>query len=447
VHRPSLLAPADPRDFAPHLLRLQDRAPNPLGRKVLWTGLLMIALLLLWTLVGRVDIVAVAQGKLVPAGYVKIVQPAEAGIVKEILVSEGQAVAEGQVLMRMDARISDAEGQGLQADYQRKRLLLRRIDAELSGQPFARQAEDPPRLAAELADQYAANRSSLDSALAEERARLQRAAQELAAAEQVRAKLQEVLPHYTEQERAFARLGSEGFAGPIMVGDKRRERIEKEQELKAQAHVIAAARASLAQSEKKLAHIESSYRRALFTEREEVAGAFDKLTQELAKHAHRHGMLELRAPQAGIVKELGTHTAGTVVQPGTVLLTLVPREQGLNAEVWVSNEDIGFVTPGTPVKLKLAAFPFQKFGTIDGTVRLVSADATDKGGDSAGRAVPLTYKAIVELKQDHLRADGDRLPLSAGMQAHADLLLGTRTLGEYLMSPVTKAWREAARER
>jgi hemolysin D len=61
--------------------------------------------------------------------------------------------------------------------------------------------------------------------------------------------------------------------------------------------------------------------------------------------------------------------------------------------------------------------------------------------------VPLTYKAIVELKQDHLRADGDRLPLSAGMQAHADLLLGTRTLGEYLMSPVTKAWREAARER
>lgn len=441
------MAPADPRDFAPALLRLQERAPPPLGREVLWTALAMLAALLLWMVLGRVDVVAVAEGKLVPAGYVKIVQPAEAGVVREILVGEGQAVAEGQVLMRMDARISQAEGLALQADHHRKRLVLRRIDAELAGQPFVVQAGDPAALAAEVAAQHAANRAALESALAEERARLERARQEMAAAEQVRAKLREVLPHYAEQEKAFARLGSEGFAGPILVGDKRRERIEKEQELKAQEHVIEAARASIGQSDRKLASILSGYRRNLFAEREEVAGALDRLAQELAKHGARHDRLELRAPQAGIVKELGTHTAGTVVQPGTVLLTLVPGDQALTAEVWVSNQDIGFVTPGTPVKLKLAAFPFQKFGTVDGRVRLVSADATDKAPDNAPRGAPLTYRAIVDLQQDHLRSDGARLGLAAGMQLHADLLLGTRTVAEYLLSPVTKAWREAARER
>ncbi len=447
VKTPAGMAAADPRDFAPALLRLQDRPPHPIGRKVLWTAIWMLAAVVLWMLMGRVDIVAVADGKLVPRGYVKIVQPTEAGVVKEILVSEGQAVREGQVLMRMDARISQAEGEALQADFQRKRLVLRRIDAELAGRPFATRHDDPPGLASEIGSQHAANRAALESALAEEHARLQRARQELAAAEQVRAKLREILPHYSEQEKAFAQLGSEGFAGPIMVGDKRRERIEKEQELKAQEHVVAAARASIDQSGKKLANIETSYRRTLFMEREEVAAAIDKLTQELAKHGHRHEMLELRAPQAGIVKELGTHTAGTVVQPGTVLLTLVPGDQGLDAEVWISNEDIGFVSPGTPAKLKLVAFPFQKFGMVEGTVRLVSADATDPDADKARNAAPLAYRAIVELKQDHLRTDGDRLLLAAGMQARADLLLGTRTLAEYLLSPVTRAWREAARER
>jgi hemolysin D len=447
MKRTAWLAPADPRDFAPALLRLQERAPHPLGRKVLWSGLTMAAVLLAWALVGRVDIVAVAEGKLVPGGYVKIVQPSEGGVVQQILVTEGETVGEGQVLMRMDRRISQAEGRALQAEHDRKRLVLRRIDAELAGQPFRPQQADPAALAAEVAAQHAANRAALDSALAEESARMQRATQELAAAEQVRAKLREILPHFDEQEKAFVQLGREGFAGPIMVGDKRRERIEKEQELKAQDHVIEAARASMLQSEKKLAAITASYRRTLFTEREEASGALDKLTQELAKHDHRHSMLELRAPQAGIVKELGTHTSGTVVQPGTVLVTLVPKDAALSAEVWITNEDIGFVSPGTPVKLKLVAYPFQKFGTVDGRVRLVSADATDKAGDTPARPSPLAYKAIVDLRQDHLAAQNERLPLAAGMQAQADLLLGTRTVAEYLLSPVTKAWREAARER
>jgi hypothetical protein len=91
------------------LLRLTDSPPNPLGRKVLWTLLALLAALLLLGLLGQLDIVAVAEGKLIPQSYLKIVQPAESGIVKEILVSEGETVRAGQVLMRMDTRITDAD--------------------------------------------------------------------------------------------------------------------------------------------------------------------------------------------------------------------------------------------------------------------------------------------------------------------------------------------------
>lgn len=441
-------------DFQAPLLRLQQSSPNPLGRAVLWALLVLLAGLVVWALVGRLDVVAVAEGRLVPQTYVKIVQPPEAGIVKQILVNDGESVAAGQVLMRMDTLIAEADGKSLSAELSRKRLALRRIDSELGAVPLMFEPGDPPALARETWAQWQANRAALEAALAEERSRLARARQDLSAAQQIRSKLAEVLPHYLAQEQAFDKLASQGFAGPLMLSDKRRERIEKEQELKTQEHVIESARAGATQSEKKLAQIDSDYRRLLFAERNELSNASERLTQELAKQSHRTQLLELRAPQASIVKDLATHSAGTVVQPGTVLLTLVPKGEKLRAEVWIAKEDIGFVHAGSPVKLKLAAYPFQKYGMLDGTVEHVGADAVEPGTnnsagpvDRSGRPASLAYKALVALKAMHLQLDGQRFPLTAGMQTSAEVTLGSRTVAEYLLSPVRKAWHEAGRER
>jgi len=445
---------ADHLDFAPPLLRLQESTPNPLGRQVLWAILILVGCLILWALIGRLDIVAVAEGKLVPQSYVKIVQPAEAGIVKELLVREGEAVKAGQVLMRMDALITEADATALQAESARKRMALRRIDAELSGKPFHAEASDPSDLAREIDAQHRANRASLDAALAEERSRLVKAKQDLSAAEAVRDKLRETLPHYRQQDKAYEKLVKDGYAGHLMGSDKRRELIEKEQELTTQLHVIESARASTFQSEKKLTQIETDYRRQLHAERNETQATVDKLGQEIAKQTHRRSLLELKAPQEGVVKDLATHTAGTVVQPGTVMLTLVPQDENLRAEVWVSNEDIGFVYPGQKVKLKFAAFSFQKYGMAEGVVEHVSADAAEGFANNAapptdktGRSMPLGYKALVGLKSMTLEMDGERFKLAAGMQTNAEILLGTRSVAEYLLSPVQKAWHEAARER
>ena len=127
----------------------------------------------------------------------------------------------------------------------------------------------------------------------------------------------------------------------------------------------------------------------------------------------------------------------------------MPRDETLRAEVWVSNEDIGFVREKLPVKLKFAAFPFQKYGMVDGTVEHVSADSADSNNNdkTAGKPQPLVYKALVALDSMRLEMDGEHFALSAGMQANAEILLGTRSVAEYLLSPVRKAWHEAGRER
>jgi hemolysin D len=177
---------------------------------------------------------------------------------------------------------------------------------------------------------------------------------------------------------------------------------------------------------------------------------------ELAKQAHRHELLELRAPQDGVVKDLATHTPGTVVAPGTILMTIVPRDERLRAEVWVANDDIGFVRAAQPARLKLAAFQFQKFGMLDGEVVQVSADASEspnpntRSGSLAGReraVAPLAFRALVELKSQVLESDGRRYTLAPGMQVIAEIHLGERTVLDYLLSPVQKAFQEAGRER
>ena len=446
---------ADPAEFSPPLIRLQDSPPSPLGRRVIHALIALLVALLIWSVLGRLDIVAVAEGKLVPHSYVKIVQPAEGGIVKEILVREGVQVAEGQVLMRMDTQLSEADRRILETDFFRKSLTLARIDAELGQAEFKAAPGAPAGLVREIEAQLRANRAALEAALAEERARLEKARRELAAAQQVRAKLAETLPHYRAQDGAYEKLSKDGFAGPLMASDKRRERIEKEQEHATQEHVIESARATITQSEKRLAQIAADNRRQLFAERNDIQGQADKLEQERAKQAHREGLLELKASQAGVVKDIATHTAGTVVQPGTVLLTLVPKDDVLRAEVWVSNQDIGFVRHGQPVKVKLAAFPFQKYGIVEGTVEHVSADAADGNtqgqqngaAEKSARAAPLAYRALVTLKAMQIGEGSERLPLAAGMQTTAEILLGTRSVLEYLLSPVQKAWHEAGRER
>jgi hemolysin D len=447
---------SDPLHFQPSLVRMQNEPPAPLGRAVLWALLALLAGLMLWTTFGQLDIVAVAEGKLVPASYLKIVQPVEQGVVKEILVTEGQEVRAGQVLMRMDANLSEADIKAMQAEYDNKSLALRRIDAQLSGAPLTRRAGDPYALYAQVAAQYQANRTSYESVISQERSVLDKAQNDLAAAQEVKSKLTQILPHYRAQEQAFEKLEKDGFAGRIMFTDKQRERIEKEQDLKAQEYAIKSAGSTIAQSEKKIAQITAEYRRQLQTERMDVSAQFEKAEQELTKQQHRHEYLELKAPQDGTVKDLATHTAGTVTTTGTILMTLVPQDETLRAEVWVSNQDAGFVRTQQPAKIKLAAFTFQKYGMVDGAVQQINTDSSEVPGgaqeksDNSSRArpaTPLAYRALVDLKQQYLEADGVRHRLTAGMQVSAEIKLGTRTVLEYLFSPVTKAFHEAARER
>jgi hemolysin D len=449
----------DLHDFAPGILSIEDAPPSPLPRVVLRGVLLLILALSVWACFGRLDVVAVAEGKLVPKTYLKIVQPADAGIVREIAIKEGEVVTVGQVLVRMDTHVSEADSQTLQNQLQHKSLELRRIEAELANQAFVKQSGDADAMFKHIEAEYLADRTALEDALAQERANLDKAKQDLSANLEIQRKLVQTLPSYRKQEEAYTELSKDGYVGGMTALDKQRERIEKEQDLRTQEFNAQSLRASIAQSEKRLAQITSNYRQKLQADKVSTYADHQKLQQEWAKQEHKNRLLELRAPQAGVVKDLATHTPGTVVSPGTVLMTLVPGDEAMQAEVWLRNDDAGFVHAGQPVKLKLVAYPFQKYGMIDGTVRQVSADANDApdktkistdghtGEEGQKTAGQLAYRTLVELKTQVLPTEFEQLKLTPGMQLAAEIKLRDQTVVEYLLSPVRKAFHEAARER
>lgn len=442
---------------------IQDEAPARVGRIVLGCVCGLVLLLIVWALVGQLDIVASAEGKLVPQTLVKVVQPAESGVVKELLVGEGDLVRPGQVLARLDATLAAAEGRGLASDLAMQELQVRRIDAELGGGVMARRAGDDGGLYAVVEAQFRAHSRVYQDSVAQEEAQLARLRHERGAAEENLLKLEQVLPTYNRIAGAYAKLEKEGFMGSLAATEKERDAIEKARDLDAQRKAVAGLNAGIGAQEKKVNQLHSSYRSDLQRERAEIAARIDQLRPNLAKTAYRTGLMELRAPQAGVIKDLATTTVGAVVQPGAVVMTLVPRDEALYADVSVKNEDVGFTRVGQKVQVKLATYPFQRYGMLTGEIVRLSLDATDNGSNirssvqpgvsvqanegQGGASAATMYKARIRLPQQLRAPDGTLLPLAAGMQVVAEIHQGRRTVMEYLLSPVKKAVGEAARER
>lgn len=222
---------------------------------------------------------------------------------------------------------------------------------------------------------------------------------------------------------------------------------------------MAGLRSGVAQSEQRLLQIKADYTKELTLERNDALLKLEKARKELAKQDHRVTALELKAPVDGVIKDVLSHSAGTVMTPGTVLLTLVPAKEPLRAEVWVKNEDAGFVYPGQSVQLKVATYPFQKYGLLHGKVLVLSPDAAEPNASAQGPApqsqgpanIPgpqgAQFRALIELDQQSLVTQDKAFPLRPGMQVVAEANQGQRTMLEYLLSPVRKSVMEAARER
>lgn len=433
-------------DFSPRILTIMEHPPMPLAGLILRLLALFLFALLTWAAVGELDIVARAEGKLVPQTRLKVVQPFEGGRIEKILVHEGQAVKKGQPLLLMDTHLSQSDTNKITAELNIARLQLRRIDAELLKKPLLFLQTDEQTAFDAVFSQLQSHKKTYQSALAEQKAVLQHSQKELNAEIVMLNKLEEILPIQRETEATYIKLGKEGYAAKQLVLEKQQNRIEAEKNIKAQGFVIESLKAKKQEAKEKIHSIQSSYQQQLYDEKATISQQLKQLEQEHDKQQYRNMLMELKAPQDGVITELATHTEGTVIPSGSVVMRLVPLDEPLKAEVYVSNQDVGFITQAQKVRVKLTTYQFQKYGMIDARVEQISADATEKK-DALSQAPSLTYKTLLILNEQQLERDGLVFSLRSGMHVTAEIKLGKRTVLEYLLSPIQKTLAEAGTER
>jgi hemolysin D len=428
---------------------ISQHEPDDKRRIVLGSAIVLVLTMMLWAMFGQLDIVVSADGKLVPKTLIKIVQPAEAGVVNALLVNEGDFVRAGQVLARLDDTLALADKKSILNELNHQRMQERRIVAERNNTLMLPESNDAPDLFAQVQNQYQVHRRAYLDSVEQEQSLLSKVQNEYRSAVKIKEKIAQSLPVYERSAEAYVALEKKGFFSPLASADKQREALEKSHDLAAQQAIVASLHDTMVAQKKRLSQIESHYFSDLERELAGVRERIGHLQPTFDKSIYREGLMALTAPQDGIVKSLAT-TVGAVVQPGAVVMTLVPKDEQLFADVSINNEDVGFVQIGQKVHIKLSAYPFQKYGMLTGTIQHISADANDSTPQSERDPSlrQLAYKARIALDDQHLQnPQGVDFPLTAGMQVVSEINQGKRTILDYLLSPVKKVVQEAARER
>jgi hemolysin D len=465
--RPKLPARQDHElDFLPAAIEVLETPASPAARAIAWAIMALFALAVVWASIGKVDVVAVAQGRIVPAGRSKVVQPLEAGVVKAIHVQDGQSVRAGEVLIELDATAAEADRKRLAADLAAARLDASRLRAELAEDP--EHAFAPPAGASALKVDLA--RSLLASELGAWRARLadldQQIAQRRADGAGIEAtivKLERTLPLVEEQAQARKALTERGVYSRLSLLDTEQKAIGQEQDLAVARANRDQAVAAVTALERQRAEAEAQFRKTTLQALSEAEQRAADDTQNLAKAEQRAAQQTLTAPIDGVVQQLAVHTVGGVVTPAQQLLVIVPKGAPLEVEAEILNRDIGFIRGGQQARIKLDPFPFTRYGTIPGRVMSVSRDAVQDRGeaepkpasmteaqgetDHPGRKLGLVYPARLALERTAIAVDGHPEPLRAGMAVTVEIKTDRRRIIGYLLSPLLRYQQESLHER
>lgn len=435
------------KEFLPAALEISETPPSPIGRAILWTIIAAAAAALLWSVLSFVDVVAVAEGRLVPTGRLRSVEAAEAGVIRAIEVREGQHVTAGQPLIELDPTLADADVDSARSELATARLARARSDAILgyiaTGQIefVAPEGSEPAAAAAERQVVEARIREH-QAHLAALSARRSGAVSAAATSSENVARYEETQPLARQQLTARQDLERRGLAPKLRVLEQEERYISLSRELAAERHRVAEARSQVSMIDRERAQAIETFRGEAAREKAEAEAIVATRTESLTKADQRQSLQRLKAPVSGTINEVSVTTLGEVAEAGQALVTLVPDGEDLVVEALVLNRDVGFVRPGARVVVKLEAYPFTRHGSLDGVVEHVSPDAT------VDEVRGLVFPARVRLGGTQLRmAQGGRAMLQPGMAATVEVVTDRRRVIDYLLSPIARAVGTAGRER
>jgi HlyD family secretion protein/hemolysin D len=451
--------------FLPAALEVVETPPNPLGRRMSMVICLVAFAALAWGIIGKVDIVSVAGGKIVSHLHTQVVQPFETASVASVRVAPGQHVNQGDALVELDKTAAIAERNHAERDLAAARLDRMRLAAFLDGQTSAPFDSVPAAMPSEIARADAqlfvqiASRDSQIATLAQEK--LQHIAERESLA-LTAAKIQETLPLVAQRADIHIKASKFGASSIPTMLESQQLLVETKAELKITEAKLAALDAQIAGLDQKMAATLSEIRVAAMTDLSKAQDREHAAEEAWAKAMRRVELQTVRSPVAGTVQQMHIVGLGAVVTPAQQLMSIVPDDDHLEVEAVLENRDVGFIQAAQHVEIKVDAFPFTRYGLLKGTVVSVDRDAeaapvssTSVQGserradetDHIEESEHLRYTVHIALDPGTLDVDGRQAKLLPGMSVKAEILTAKRRIIDFLLSPLSEHIHDAMRER
>ena len=422
-------------EFLPPALEIEETPSSPIQRLLIWVIFMITISVFIWSYFGRVDEVAVARGKIIPDGRIKVIQPMETGIIRAIHVSEGQQVKEGQLLIELDPTIKEADVTSTEKSLSIHLADKERLVSELSSKDKGNHNKNSitgfqQKLKEARESEYRAREDAIRFVIAQRESAI-------LAAEAIITKLEKTYRIVQEQETAYRALHEQGYVAKMLLLDKQKDLYATEHELEAQRGIVRQGKEGLLEAKKNLEALKKEREKAILNDIIDREKSISAIEGEGVKAKKRFDFEKLTSPVNGTVHGLASSTIGGVVTPAQPIVTIVPEGTPLIIEAMAQNKDIGVLAVGQEAEIKLDTFPFQKYGTLAGKVASISPDAFED------EKLGPVYKMRVEPRWPSINVDGREIFLTPGMAVTVEVKTNKRRIIEFFLSPIIKYSKES----
>ncbi|MEK4297415.1 HlyD family type I secretion periplasmic adaptor subunit [Paenibacillus sp. FSL R5-0914] len=430
-------------EFLPAAVEIEETPPAPLGRWLIWTIIILFIIVMVWSYLGKVDEVAVARGKVIPDGRTKVLQPLEGGTIKEVLVTEGEHVQKGQLLIELDSTTSEADIQEMAKQLYVAKLQKAMLEAELEGKSFEglEQGEAPPASSAIVAEEVLQVQMQLREARDEEFDSKIKAAELVVSQTRQELHLEQSALELASKDYELALMksqngGDENFTDSTDLLQADNDLNKTLLDIDSQEKKIIKAEDALAEAEENVISIKKQRSRTVLDELVENEKTLYTLESELTKAEKRFELQQLTSPVDGTVHGLSSFTIGGVVTSAEDVISIVPDDTPLIVEATIANQDIGFIKKGQAANVKVDTFPFQKYGYLQGEIIYVSPDAFED------EKLGPVFKAKLKVLSAET-SSGNQIHLTPGMSVSVEAKTGQRRIIDFFLSPLKKVAEES----
>ncbi len=420
----------DSYEFKPLLSEIEDSPVSPLGRFTFWTVVSLIFVTILWLCIGKVDIVVNARGIIIPDGESKIIQPLETGVIKQILVQEGDFVKKGQLLISIDASTTDAQLETVTRNLEQSKIEAKRLKAAGNNTPFTKDNNNKTEEYEIQQKLYEENLAAMNSSVNAKQQEITQINRQINSAEAQKR------DYKFQFKNADDRLQKLGNVIDIIAYNQYQEAADKANSLRESVTrteaEIQRLYAQKQQINNEIAQIKADFKAQNLTVLSDTQKKINELEASKEQIEFSNINQKITAPCDGYIDKLMIHTIGGVVTPAQELIALTPADTPLVIKAKVLNKDIGFIRVGMPVSVKIDTYDFQKYGILHGTVKSISQNSLED------EQLGPVYEIYITPKEDTFIIDGKEQKIATGMTLNAEVEIGKRRIIEFFIYPLIK---------